>query len=78
MGFKSFKSFTLGKTKEKPAKDDADLKDIDAERIAKMEKRIYGRTRDLEKKAQQIQGLVNVNPIKMEIYRSDPTGPWAS
>ena len=71
MGFKSLKSFTLGKSKEKPAKDDAELKDIDADRIAKMEKRIYGRTRDLEEKAQQIQGLVNKSDKNGDI----PLGP---
>lgn len=57
MRFKSLKSFTLGKPKEKPAKDDAELKDIAADRIAKMENRIYGRTKDLEEKAKQLQGL---------------------
>ncbi len=52
--------FKLGKPKEKPVKgiDDA-LKDITAERIEKMEQRIYGRAKDLEEKAQQIQGLAD-------------------
>jgi len=71
MRFKSFKSFTLGKPKEKPAKDDAGLKEIAADRIAKMENRIYGRTKDLEKKAKQLQGLSD----RSDKNSDTPVGP---
>ena len=71
MRFKSLKSFTLGKSKEKPAKDDAGLKEIAADRIAKMENRIYGRTKDLEEKAKQLQGLSG----KSDKNSDTPLGP---
>jgi hypothetical protein len=71
MRFKSLKGFTLGKPKEKPAKDDAELKDIAADRIAKMENRIYGRTKDLEEKAKQLQGL----SVKSDKNGDIPLGP---
>jgi len=53
--------FKLGKPKEKSEREKIDiaLKDITSERIEKMEKRIYGRTKDLEEKTQQIQGLTD-------------------
>jgi hypothetical protein len=65
--------FKLGKSKEKPGKDKVDvaIKDIAAERIEKMEQRIYGRARDLEEKAQQIQGLTD----KTEDVDARPHGP---
>jgi len=55
--------FKLGKQKEKPEKGKTaiGLKDAATDRIEKMEKRIYGRTKDLEEKAQQIQGLTDRN-----------------
>jgi hypothetical protein len=74
MRFKSFKSLTLGKLKEKPAKDDADLKEIAADRIAKMENRIYGRTKHLEEKAKQLQGLSG-KPDKNSDTPIGPHGP---
>jgi hypothetical protein len=74
MRFKSLRSFTLGKPKEKPAKDDAGLKEIAADRIAKMENRIYGRTKDLEEKAKQLQGL-SVKSGKNDDIPLGPHGP---
>jgi hypothetical protein len=65
--------FKLGKPKEKRDKDKVDvaIKDIAAERIEKMEQRIYGRARDLEEKAQQIQGLAE----KSDDITARPHGP---
>jgi hypothetical protein len=65
--------FKLGKPKEKTDKDKVNIaiKDIAAERIEKMEQRIYGRAKDLEDKAQQIQGLTE----KSEDIIPGPHGP---
>jgi hypothetical protein len=59
MRFKPLKNAKPGKTKEppEPEPDDDEFKVIAANRIADMEKRIHIKTKDLEKKAQQIQGL---------------------
>jgi hypothetical protein len=59
MRFKPMKNVKPGKTKEQPEPepDDDEFKAIAANRIADMEKRIHIKTKDLEKKAQQIQGL---------------------
>ncbi len=55
--------FRFGRSKEKPEKEKVDigLKDVAADHIEKMEKRIYGKAKDLEEKTQQIQGLTERN-----------------
>jgi hypothetical protein len=57
MRFKPLKNLTLGKTKETPEKEGDEFKEIAANRIADMEKRIHVKTKDLEEKVQQIQEL---------------------
>jgi hypothetical protein len=57
MRFKPFKNLTMSKSEEKPEKVDDEFKAIAANRIADMEKRIQGKTKDLEDKVQQIQDL---------------------
>jgi hypothetical protein len=64
MRFKSLKGFTLGKPRENHVEENkdavgAELKGMAANRIAKMEKRIFDRTRDLENKARQIHDLAD-------------------
>ncbi|MCX7912272.1 MAG: hypothetical protein N2506_04850 [Dehalococcoidales bacterium] len=56
MGLKSFMGFGR-KPKEKGNNDEAVLDDVTAERIAKMENRIYSRAKDLKEKAKQLKEL---------------------
>jgi hypothetical protein len=79
MRFKPFKDLTLGKSKEKPAADQGgdEFKAIAANRIADMEKQIHTKTKDLEAKVQEIQGLVPKSDEKGkngDIHRG-PHGP---
>ncbi len=76
MRFKPLKSLTPGKPKEKPEQDqdDDEFKAIAANRIADMEKRIHIKTKDLEEKAQQIQGLSSKSD-KTEPNGDIPRGP---
>ena len=73
MRFKSFRSITLGKQK-KTDEDEDKFKDIASDRIANMEKKIQGRTKDLEEKAQQIQEL-SPKSEKPESNVDVPKGP---
>ena len=74
MRLKSLKSITLGKQKKEPDKDDDKFKSIASDRIANMEKRIQGRTKDLEKKTRQIQELSPESDIS-ELNGDIPKGP---
>lgn len=56
-----FRKFQIGKPREKPEKDDAEAESITVEQISEMEEKINGRTKNLEKKAQQLQGLSGEN-----------------
>jgi hypothetical protein len=74
MRFKPIKNLTKGKSKEKPQKEDDEFKAIAANRIADMEKRIHDKTKDLEKKVQEIQGL-SVPSEDSESNGDIPKGP---
>ncbi len=74
MRFKSLKSITLGKQKKEPDKDEDKFKAIASDRIANMEKRIHGRTKELEEKAKQIQNLSPESDIS-ELNGDIPKGP---
>lgn len=52
-----FKNFKIGKSKEKPEKDGGGVEDTTVQQIAEMEEKINGRTKNLKKTAQQLQGL---------------------
>jgi hypothetical protein len=73
MRFKSLKGITLGKPKKEPDKENENENDekfraIASDRIANMEKRIHGKTKELEQKAQQI---LELSP---ESDKSEPNG----
>ncbi len=77
MRFKSLKSITLGKQKKEPDKDEDKFKAIASDRIANMEKRIHGRTKELEEKAKQIQNLSpesDISELNGDISKG-PHGP---
>lgn len=66
--------FKIGKPKEKPEKDDAGVESASVEQISEMEEKINGRTKNLEEKAQQLQGLAAENGAA-EKNREDHPGP---
>jgi hypothetical protein len=76
MRFKPLKHLTPSKPKEKPEadQDEDEFKAIAANRIADMEKRIHIKTKDLEAKVQEIQGLSQKSD---EVEKNDdiPRGP---
>jgi hypothetical protein len=72
--------FKIGKPREKPEKDDAEVEsNVVVEQISEMEEKINGRTKNLEKKAKELQGLAVENGATEDDEETliKPHGPLA-